>query len=210
MKIPAEPGTRVLLIRHGRTEWNRTGRLMGRADLPLDDLGRAQADGLPGLLGKLGPTALWSSPLARARQTAEPLGRALGLEVRTDPRWVEVDVGRLEGLTWGEVEERHPEFRARLHRAPGTTPRPAGESDEELRDRGVAGLTAVMQAGPGSCSAVVSHGGTIRSVFAWVLGVPLGDKWRLAIDNASVSCVEMTERGLIVAFVNLTRDAVEA
>ncbi len=206
MKIDVKPGTRALLIRHGRTEWNEQGRLMGRADIPLDDVGRLQAQILPRLVRSFEPSLLRSSPLARARATASPLAAELDVTPQIDDRWSEVDVGELEGLTWTAIEERYPGFAGDLRTDPDGTRRPAGESDRELQRRAVAGLKDMMKSAPGECSVVVSHGGTIRSVLAWVLGVSPGERWRIKVANASISCVEMTRRGLAVRFTNMSSD----
>ncbi len=203
MKIDAERGSRVVLIRHGRTAWNDQGRLMGRADIPLDEVGHAQARELVEIVRAMDPARLVSSPLIRARSTAEPLARATGLPIEEDDRWIEVDVGELEGLTWAAVEQLYPEFGARLRHEPGDTARPGGESDAQLQERSVAALEDCMRSNPGECVVVVSHGGTIRATLAWVLGVPLGEKWRLMVDNASLSSVEMTSRGLVIRFANV-------
>ncbi len=202
MRIEAEEGTRVILVRHGRTAWNDEGRLMGRADIPLDTVGLGQAEGLVDRVRALAPAAIIASPLTRTMATAQPLADALGLVIETDSRWVEVDVGALEGLTWAAVEADFPDFHARMHRDPGGTSRPFGESDIEVRDRAVAAFADCMARHPGESVVVVSHGGTIRAVLAWALGVPLGEKWRLIVDNASMSAIEMTRRGLVVRFVN--------
>ncbi|MFO7941212.1 MAG: histidine phosphatase family protein, partial [Bacillota bacterium] len=129
MKIDAEPGTRILLIRHGRTSWNEHGRLMGRADIPLDEVGRAQARALLRLVRPFAPKAIWSSPLRRARATALPLATEFDLTPHVDDRWSEVDVGELEGLTWSEIEERYPDFAGDLRMDPNHTRRPAGPAD---------------------------------------------------------------------------------
>ena len=94
---------RVLLLRHGRTRWNAEHRFQGQADPPLDDVGRAQAYEVAGLVAALRPGVLVSSDATRAMQTAAPIGEVTGLQIKTDPRLRERSLGHWEGLTRDEV-----------------------------------------------------------------------------------------------------------
>jgi probable phosphoglycerate mutase len=105
--------TRILLARHGETEWNRVGRWQGHADQPLNEAGRLQASELAERLAGDGITAVYSSDLARARETADAVADRLGLEVVEDEGLREIDVGSWSGLTRAEVERRFPEGYAR-------------------------------------------------------------------------------------------------
>ncbi len=112
--------TKLLLIRHGETMFNRARRLQGCKDVPpLSDLGTRQADACANYIASLNRgtiTALYSSPLARAYMTASAIGKAVGLDVVTDDRLKEIDVGALEGMTWDEVQLAYPDFMVE-HRA---------------------------------------------------------------------------------------------
>jgi glucosyl-3-phosphoglycerate phosphatase len=120
---------RLVLLRHGRTEWNRIGRAQGHADVSLDALGRAQAKNAAGHLATYEPVFLWSSDLARARETADELASATGLEVKYDARLREYDVGVRQGMTFGEFEAAYPEIVARFRAGePATVP--GAESNE--------------------------------------------------------------------------------
>ena len=100
---------RVLLLRHGRTRWNAEHRFQGQADPPLDDMGRAQAYEVAGLVAALRPGVLVSSDATRALQTAAPIGEITGLQIKTDPRFRERSLGHWEGLTRDEVAGRFPD-----------------------------------------------------------------------------------------------------
>ena len=100
--------TRLVLLRHGQTEWNSLGRAQGHADISLDAIGHAQAAAAAPYLAAMRPVRLWSSDLARARETAAYVAGAASLEVELDPRLREYDVGVRSGLTTAEFEERHP------------------------------------------------------------------------------------------------------
>ena len=96
----------LIVLRHGRTAWNATGRFQGQADIGLDERGRAQAERAAELLAELAPTEIHSSDLSRARQTAAPLAARCGLPVHTDERLREIHVGTWEGLTIEEMLDR--------------------------------------------------------------------------------------------------------
>ena len=101
--------TTILLVRHGETDWNLERRWQGHIDRPLNDVGRAQARALADRLDSEPFAAVYSSDLARARETAEIVAAAHGLPVHLDPRLREADVGEWSGLTADEIERRYPE-----------------------------------------------------------------------------------------------------
>lgn len=198
-----EPGTVVVFVRHCRTAWNREGRFMGHRDLPLDELGLQQAQCLPVALEGWGITRILCSPLQRARQTADPIGRRLTIPVSEDERWRELDMGSLEGLTWSEVEKTYPSFSRMRQERPEDVKRPGGgESDRQLQERAAAAFSEVVSEHPGETSLVVSHGGTIKSVLSWLISLPLREKWRLSTYNGSVNVVRRTERGWQIDLLN--------
>ncbi len=196
--------TRVLLIRHCRTAWNRDNRLMGHTDIPLDDLGRRQARRLPALVRFWNPSAVYCSPLLRATQTADLFAEDLSIPVFEEHRWAEIDMGDLAGLTWNEVTERFPDFCRRREECPAEAVRPGGESDRQLQDRALSAFADLVRGHRGEVTAVVSHGGTIKSVLAGILAVPLAKKWKLVTDNGSLSVLSQTRRGWQLDLLNYT------
>jgi broad specificity phosphatase PhoE len=154
----------ILLARHGETDDNREPiRIQGRLDTPLNDTGRAQARELADRVAGEGVRALYCSDLVRARETAEIVGRRLGLEPVVDPRLAEGDRGELEGRLWEEVAEADPELYAAWRRAGEGFRFPGGESLREQRDRTFAALDDV-RAADRLPALVVCHGGSIRTV----------------------------------------------
>jgi probable phosphoglycerate mutase len=156
--------TTILLARHGETDWNRERRFQGHADPPLNELGRRQARELAETLASSGVTAVYASPLARARETAAIVGEALGLPVETRVALREVDVGSWQGLTRDEVEARYPDdFRGWLDGDHGWG---GGESYDELGRRVVADLLTLAARHPAERILVVTHGGPVRAAQA--------------------------------------------
>jgi broad specificity phosphatase PhoE len=147
--------TRILLVRHGQSTWNADGRWQGRADPPLSELGRRQAEVAVDSIRDLAVARVFASPLQRAHQTATIVADALGLTVEPDPRLQERDAGEWTGRTRTEIEAGWPGFLSGGRR-------PAGfETDEVLHERAVAAVAdiAALASEP---VVVISHGGLIR------------------------------------------------
>lgn len=164
---------RILLTRHGETSWNALGKLQGHTDIELNDAGRGQARALADAFCAVGITAVWTSDLARARQTGEIVAAALGLAAPTvEPELRERRFGVFEGLTRAECATRHPEaWQAWISQ---TAAPPGGEARELATARMGRALTRIAQAGVGT-ALVISHGGVMRLWLMEVLGstVPL-------------------------------------
>jgi 2,3-bisphosphoglycerate-dependent phosphoglycerate mutase len=165
--------TTLLLVRHGETDWNADGRLQGQTDRPLSDFGRRQARKLAEELADEPLEAIYSSDLARARETAEIVGERLGLPVVLDPELREKDWGSWEGLT--AVERDRVEF--------------VGESTEEHQERILRALQRIAERHPGGGSVlVVTHGGSMRRVQTAALGMAMPvvencGRWLCAYEN---------------------------
>jgi broad specificity phosphatase PhoE len=164
---------RLILLRHGQTEWNLLGRAQGHADISLDEVGRAQAEAAAPYVEAYGPTRLWSSDLRRARETAEHVAAATGLAVKTSEAFREYAVGERTGMTLAEFAEAFPEEYAAWQRGDRDAI-PGAESDEEALTRFLTGLADVLDDLPsGECGVLVSHGGVLKTVLVRFLS--LGD-----------------------------------
>jgi broad specificity phosphatase PhoE len=184
------PTTRILLARHGETEWNRLGRWQGHADPPLNDTGRGQAEALAGELAGDGVTAVYSSDLRRASETARIVGDRLALPVTEIPALREIDVGSWSGLTRDEVQERFPDGFARwLAGEIGHD----GETREELTARVVPAVESIAEAHPGELVLVVTHGGAIRALRRHAAGEP-GE----SLENGATFALALVEGALVV------------
>ena len=164
---------RLVLVRHGQTSWNAEQRAQGHADISLDDSGRAQAAAAAPYLAAMRPVFVRSSDLARARETAEVLAGAAGLEVHVDPRLREYDVGVRSGLTLAEFEAKHPaEYAAWL--AHDESVRVDGEeTTEQVRARVLPALQEGLEAlAPGETGLVVMHGACLKVGLLAMLGLP--------------------------------------
>lgn len=155
----------LLLVRHGQSTWNATGRWQGWADPPLSELGEAQAAEAAASLTGMGITAVASSDLVRARRTADILAQALAVEVvRVDPALREYDVGDWCGLTRPEIEARWPGLLADWHTG-RLTATPGGETRKAFVERIMAAVTRLTDCPDlGDRAVVVTHGGVIKAL----------------------------------------------
>ena len=158
--------TTIYLIRHGETEWNRSGRWQGHADVPLSDAGLRQAATLAQRLvaERVRFDQIYASDLSRAMQTAEAVARALDVPVQPFPRLREIDVGSWSGLTRAEITARFPGAFETTYHAPD------GETPDLFALRVGGALTELAERHPGETLAIVTHGGTIRAMLRHVLG----------------------------------------
>lgn len=178
---------RLILIRHGETEWNRTGRYQGFAHTSLNERGHWQAERVARRLAGWNIDAVYSSDLPRAVETAEPIGSQLGLPVRTMAALREIDVGEWEGLTVPEIQVQHAHNWETYLTDPIHTRRKKGESFAELTDRVTDVFHQWEVAHVSDTVLAVTHGGPIQSLVCTVIGLPLHFRRRMKIDNASIT-----------------------
>jgi probable phosphoglycerate mutase len=162
--------TRILLVRHGQSHGNAERRFGGHSPTPLSELGFRQADAAARALASEGLTAIYSSDLLRALQTAEPIARATGLEVRPTAAFRERSVGRMEGLTFEEAAAAFPDEYAALLRRDFEHVLLGGESYRQLLDRASAELDRAIETNRGGTIVVVSHTGAICILALHLMG----------------------------------------
>jgi phosphoserine phosphatase len=184
---------RVLLLRHAETEWNRERRFQGWRDVPLSATGREQAESAARLLAATRIDAIWSSPLARARDTAAIIAGPHRLAVQESEAFREMGFGDWEGLTRDEVRERFPE----AHRAWAETPHeatwPGAETLAAVRARALAGLEALRAAYTGQTVCLVSHGITGRLLILEALGLGPDRLWSFHLSSTGISELEFRD-----------------
>lgn len=189
--------SKIVVWRHGRTEWNRTRRFQGQADIGLDPLGERQAKRAATVLVGYQPSALYSSDLSRAFRTARELAELTGLSIVTDKRLREIHVGSWEGLTRSELKSADPEAYAKLRAGEDVRRSPTGESVTEVGTRTAEALAEIGESVPdGECVVVASHGLAARAGIARLVGLE-PTQWRLlgGMDNCCWSTIEWHRGG---------------
>lgn len=191
---PTAAETIVILLRHGATANNEAHppRLQGRrADPPLSAAGESQALACARCLVGVPLAAIYASPLQRARNTAEPTARQIGLEVRLVEALIEVDIGDCEGRTWEEMDRLAPEATRRFRADPGLHPYPGGESMAEVRDRALPAVREIAASHRGGIVLIAAHNVVNRTLLATALDLPLTFSRRLPQHNGGLNLLRV-------------------
>jgi len=190
-----EQATRLILIRHGETTWNRATRIQGHTDIPLSELGLAQAERLAQALADEPLAAIYSSDLSRARQTAETLARVHGLPVQLDMALRERAFGRFEGLSWDEITKGYPEDAARWRSRDPDFAVGGGESLHIFSARCLDAARRAASAHPGQSIAVVAHGGVLDCLYRAATHAALDAQRSWQLGNATINRLLATAEG---------------
>ncbi len=191
---------RLFLIRHGEVEANVDFRYLGRRDDPLTSRGRAQAEALARMLVEAPPARVLSSPLARARATADTIAARCGVEVEPDDRLVEMSFGRWEGMSRAEVLESDLANLVAWEADPEHVAPPDGESLGDVAMR-LTELVDDLRAEPSDGAvALVSHVGPLKVLLCAALDLPVSGMRRLFLDPATVSVVDWGSRPTVRLF----------
>lgn len=190
-----EQATRLVVIRHGETLWNRATRIQGHTDISLSALGLAQAERLAQALADEPLAAIYASDLSRARQTAEAVAAPHGLPVRQDSGLRERAFGRFEGLSWQEIDQGYPEDAARWRRREPDFPVGGGESLLAFSARCLDAARRAAAAHPGQTIALVAHGGVLDCLYRAATRVALDAPRSWQLGNATINRLLATPEG---------------
>lgn len=179
----------ILLVRHGQTDWNVSGRIMGARPVPLNQTGVTQVARLALQLAIVKNPALYSSPIRRARQTADILAATLHVPVREEPDLREIGTGEWEGRYWHELED--DPIRVNFYRLVEEARPPGGETLGEVQRRAVAAVERLIQATGGNPIVAVTHADVIRTIVAHYLNTDLQTVRHMQIGHASVTALAL-------------------
>lgn len=193
------PSLRLFLARHGEVLSNRELRYVGSRDEPLADSGLQQAEGLAAALAPLPLSAVYASPLLRARETGRRIAEAREVPLLLEPRLREQSFGEWEGLTRAEVLERDRERLLSWEADLGTAP-PGGDSLQSVQERALSLVDELSREHAGEWIALVSHVGPIKALLCAALGAPLATARRMFLDPATLSVVDWGERPVVRLF----------
>ncbi len=184
--------TIIYAVRHGETEWNSLGISQGHLDSPLSENGVRQTQLLAGGLARKNIEVLFSSDLGRALQTAEIIARPLSLDIHTDARLRERNLGIMQGLTRREFDKRYPEEGARFDSNDPDYVIPGGESLRQLFDRAVECAEEIARSNAGKVILLVGHGGVLRSYFHKSTNTPWTVSRHYSLFNASINAFSIS------------------
>ncbi len=196
--------TRIYLVRHGTTEWNREEIFRGRADCRLNETGEAEARALAGYFQEVPLEGIYSSPLCRALETARAIAEAKGIHPVADPAFLDMDFGEWQGLPLREVKSRYPDLYRDWRERPQTVVFPSGENLSQVRTRAWKGLERLVQANLEKTILIVSHRVVTKILICAALGLDESHFWQIRQDTTAVNCLEYNRGVFIASLVNDT------
>ena len=190
--------TEIIIIRHGETEWNKTGRFQGHSDVPLSEEGRAQAEALGKNLVVDHVDAIYASDLTRAMETAAPLAERFGLPVIPDPQLRELNFGAWEGRNFNDVNAENPDAMKNFYNDPEQANIPDSENFTDFQRRVAGRVREIAAQERGKRIVIVSHGASIRILLADLLSMPIRSIWHLSQLNTAVNKIRFEDDGFAV------------
>jgi alpha-ribazole phosphatase len=182
--------TQLCLVRHGQTDWNLEGRYQGQSDVPLNNKGIEQANSLVDKLKGQNFSAVYTSDLKRAQQTAEPIANVLGLPIKIEPRLREINQGEWEGVLVDEIRTRYAEIWSKRTVDPANVRPPGGETVREVATRVYAALDDISRLFPNGQVLIVSHGLSIATAICRDRGIPVGQAYTVIPENVQPVWIE--------------------
>ena len=195
---------RIILVRHGQTEWNRYERFRGWIDIDLDETGLRQAEAAVPRVARWEVAAIYSSPLKRAMATAEIIAHPLGIPVVPLEGISDMNFGVWQGLSIGEVKQKYPELFDLWRYSPQMLEIPQGESLEDVRKRAVATIYDLAERHEGSTIAMVTHRVVCKVLICHLLGLDNSHFWQIEQDTTAINIFEIREGKATVTLLNDT------
>ncbi|PRX29865.1 alpha-ribazole phosphatase/probable phosphoglycerate mutase [Orenia metallireducens] len=185
--------TKIILVRHGETDWNRELRFQGSKDIQLNDNGIEQAEKLAQRLAAEEIDVIYASDLERAYKTAKTVAKEHDLEVDKFKELQEISFGQWEGLTYNQIQEKYQAEWAMWEEDPALNGAPEGESLKDVQERSIKKLEEIISRHLGNTILIVSHGGVIKVLISTLFGIPLAKAWQLMQSNTSVNIINYYE-----------------
>lgn len=196
--------TKVILVRHGQTEWNIHGKYQGHSDIDLSALGVEQANLLAQRLANQRIDAIYASDLKRAIKTAEGIANTHQLFVHIIPELREISFGDWEGLDYNTINSKWPGEVERFFKNADSVVIPNGETFCEVEQRACTIVQKIIKQHPDQTIVIVSHGGTIRTLLAHALHIPLKYIWNIRQDNTAVNILKYFDKQVVIELLNDT------
>ena len=181
--------SKVIIIRHGETEWHAENRYAGTTDIPLNQRGKTEALQVTERLKNEPLDCVYTSPLQRCFYMADLIAKSHELQPVVSNDIIEIDIGRWDGLTYKEILDTEGEMLKGWIKDPLNTTIPGGEPLVDVQGRAMRCVDEIHRGYPEGTAVIVSHGGPLRAIVATVLGMDLSMCFRLTIDLASVSVI---------------------
>ena len=196
--------TRIYLVRHGTTDWNREEIFRGRAECKLNETGKAEAKALALYFAEVPIEAVYSSPLSRALETARPTAESKGRQVISDPAFTDLDFGAWQGLPLKAAQEKFPDLYRLWREQPGTVSFPGGENLAQVRSRTWEGLNRLAEENRKRTILIVTHRVVTKVLICAALGLDDSHFWQVKQDSTAINCLEYSRGFFNIALINDT------
>ena len=196
--------TRIYLVRHGTTDWNKEEIFRGRAECQLNETGKAEGKALAGYFEDVPIAGIYSSPLSRAMETARPTAESKGREVVPDPAFTDLDFGAWQGLPLKEAKEKYPDLYRLWREQPGVVSFPQGENLTQVRNRTWEGLIRLAEGNPQRTILIVTHRVVTKVLICAALGLDHSHFWQMKQDSTAINCFEYSRGNFHIALINDT------
>jgi broad specificity phosphatase PhoE len=196
--------TRIFLVRHGTTEWNKAEIFRGRAECKLNETGEQEARALTSYFRDIPLSGIFSSPLSRAMATARPTAESKGLPLFPDPAFTDLDFGEWQGLPLKEAQEKFPDLYRLWRNDPGALSFPRGENLGQVRKRAWEGLQKVTEKNPDRTILVVTHRVVTKVLICAALSLDDTHFWQVKQDSTAINCLEYARGIFHIALINDT------
>jgi broad specificity phosphatase PhoE len=197
--------TRIILVRHGETDWNKQQVFRGRIDVPLNSVGLEQARATGEALGNYRIDAIYSSPLSRAKETANAIGRFHPyLSIKEAEGFIDIDFGKWQGIPHDRVKEEYKELYDKWQKEPHNVKMPDGESLDDVKLRSMEALNNILTSHENEIVAIASHRVVNKVILCAILGLTNHHFWRIRQDTCAINIFDRSESGFIISAINDT------
>jgi len=196
--------TKVYLARHGQTEWNKKLTFRGRIDVPLNEAGYREARALSDALKDKNIEAIYTSPLRRSIETAQPIAKFFHLEIVPVQGLIDINYGDWEGLTFNEVKKRYSDQYDKWEKKPDLIRFPHGETLDEAKERSFRAFISIVEKNPGKSILIVPHRVINKVLLCALLGLSNSHFWEIKQDTGCINLIEYVNNKFILSLMNDT------
>jgi broad specificity phosphatase PhoE len=196
--------TRVYLVRHGQTEWNKNLIFRGRIDIPLNEKGHREAEAIAEALKDRNIDAIYTSPLGRSIETARPTAEFFDLEIVCVPGLIDISYGDWEGLSFNEVKKRYKNQYTKWEKRPDLVRFPKGETLNEVRGRSFCAMKDIVKENPGKSVLIIPHRVINKVLLCAILGIGNSHFWEIKQDTGCINLIEYSSDAFVLSLMNDT------
>lgn len=196
--------TKVYLVRHGQTEWNKKLTFRGRIDIPLNEIGHREAEAISEALKDKNIEVIYTSPLTRSIETAKPIAKLFHLEIVPIQGLVDISYGDWEGLTFNEVKKRYSDQYKKWEKRPDLVRFPNGETLNEVRDRSFRAFKNIVKENPGKSILIIPHRVINKVLICSILALSNSHFWEIKQDTGCINLIEYSNKRFTLSLMNDT------